>query len=240
MDTVTANRVFWGVVVLAAVGFIFYLVIVIGSREFTSQIDKLSLAVNRQNAEIENLKSKPMDAVARQQVESLTDQLKTVAETLQSVPPQIQANQREIEQIKTQLSNNVNNATIVTRLATLESQNKDLLSSMDELKASMANVSQQVRAFDEHQQALQQVLGPVLAIDNPIPYDSTCPPGYSALEITFQIWSANTELDRLHDTNRDRLICKASTPAMTLPSLSQVIASDSERREEKSIRGSIR
>jgi hypothetical protein len=107
----------------------------------------------------------------------------------------------------------------------LEAENKSLQSALGELQVSLKSMSQLVKEFEQKQKTLEQVLGPVLLVDNPMPYNAACPQGYSVLEITFQIWSANTELDRLHDDNRDRMICKPATVITSmLPLASQTVS----------------
>jgi vacuolar-type H+-ATPase subunit I/STV1 len=216
MYTTTANRIFWGLVILVALGLLIYVLVVLGQRFFTSQLDELNLKLATHRSEIEKLIARGPDETTFPQVESLASQVTSLHTALQAM-------QKETEGLKAQMvqiqSEGNPSTAIVNKLEVLEG-------AVDEVEMSLVQIRQQVQAFEQQHQALEHVLGPVLALDNPIVYDSTCPSGYSALEVTFQIWSANTELDRLRDYNRDRLICKASSASLTLPMLQQVITID--------------
>jgi flagellar biosynthesis chaperone FliJ len=219
IESTTTNRWLWGVLLVAAIGLSAYAIVALTQRQLSplqDQIQQLSQNVTSQNSDLSKLKSTENVVLSQTQLENISGQLKELSES-------VQAQQKELENLKNQMEQSAKSSQpFVQRLEALETANADLHSSVDELEVSMENISQE---FAQRQQALERILGPVLVIDNPMPYNTSCPAGYAALEIIFQIWSANTELDRLHDLNRDRLICKPAslTPTLMLPSISQTV-----------------
>ncbi len=198
---------------MVALGLLIYVLVVVGQRFVTSQIDELNLKLATHRSEIEKLIAREPDETTRPQVESLTSQVTSLHDALQAIQKETEGLKAQMAQIQREGNPSTS---VVNKLEALDG-------AMDEIEMSLVQIRQQVHALEQQHQALEHVLGPVLALDNPVVYDSTCPSGYSALEITFQIWNANTELDRLRDYNRDRLICKASSAPLTLPMLQQVI-----------------
>ncbi len=225
METTTVNRIFWGLLILAATGLSVYVAIALAQRQLSpiqDQVKLLNQNLANQSAEFAKLKATDFATSVQTQVENLTGQLKGLAET-------VQAQQKELENFKNQMQQAAGTSQIFTkRLESLETMNANLQSSVDELETNIFNVTKE---FEQRQQALESLLGPVLVVDNPMPYNSTCPEGYATLEITFFVWSANTELDRLHDLNRDRLICKPAQGVPMLPSLSQTMGVSSLKED---------
>jgi cell division protein FtsL len=102
MDTLTANKIFWGLLAMAAIGFLVYLLILLGQRELgkiVEELTQLNRNIESQKVDIDKLKankSNDVDKAAKSQIEGLTSQLQSLNEILRSVAPQLQSQQKEI------------------------------------------------------------------------------------------------------------------------------------------------